>query len=64
MWPNYDIKEDQGKYVIYKGYHALHLPCKMVKKKRVEFDTEEEARKYIEDVYKLIENGNEYIERF
>lgn len=61
----YRIKqEDRDRYVIYKGSKALYLPCKMIKKKKVEFNTREEAEKYIEDVDKLIKNGEEYLERF
>ena len=48
----------------YKSKNALHLPCKMMKKKRVEFDTKHEAQKYIEDVARLMQNGEEYLERF
>jgi hypothetical protein len=36
----------------------------MIKKKRVEFNTIEEAEKYIEDVDKLMKNGEEYLERY
>ena len=64
MWPNYKIKKDQEKYVICKNDRPLYLPCKLVKKKRVEFDTEHEAQKYIEDVARLMQNGEEYLERF
>lgn len=64
MWPNYKIKKDQEKYVIYKNEKTLYLPCKMMKKKRVEFDTKIEAEKYIKDIVILIQNGQEYIERF
>ena len=64
MWPNYKIKIDQDKYVIYKNEYALNLPCKLMKKKRVEFDTQKEAEQYIHDIVKLIKNGEEYIESF
>jgi hypothetical protein len=61
----YRIKqEDKDRYVIYKGNRALYLPCKMIKKKKVEFSTREEAEKYIEYVDKLIKSGEEYLERF
>jgi hypothetical protein len=61
----YNIRqEDTDRYVIYKGDNALYLPCKMIKKKRVEFNTIEEAEKYIEDVDKLMKNGEEYLERY
>lgn len=61
----YNIRqEDTDRYVIYKGDNALYLPCKMIKKKRVEFSTREEAEKYIEDVDKLIKSGEEYLERY
>jgi len=60
----YRIQQEDGKFVIYKSKHALQLPCKMMKKKRVEFDTKKEAQKYIEYVGRLIRNGEEYIERF
>lgn len=64
MWPNYKIKKDQEKYVICKNDRPLYLPCKLVKKKRVEFDTQAEANKYIKDIQVLIKNGEDYIERF
>ena len=60
----YNIREDKGKYVVYKGNNALYLPCKMIKKKKVEFSTREEAEKYIEYVDKLIKSGEEYLERY
>tara|TARA_B100001778_G_scaffold179689_1_gene147744 strand:- start:59 stop:244 length:186 start_codon:yes stop_codon:yes gene_type:complete len=60
----YRIQQEDGKFVIYKSKNALHLPCKMMKKKRVEFDTKHEAQKYIEDVARLMQNGEEYLERF
>ncbi len=60
----YRIQQEDGKFVIYKSKNALYLPCKMMKKKRVEFDTKQEAQKYIEDVARLIKNGQEYLERF
>ena len=60
----YRIQQEDDKFVIYKSTQALHLPCKMMKKKRVEFDTQKEAQKYIEYVSLLIKNGEDYIERF
>ena len=60
----YNIRQDKDKYVVYKGNNALYLPCKMIKKKKVEFSTREEAEKYIEDVDKLIKSGEEYLERY
>tara|TARA_B100000902_G_scaffold183449_1_gene176130 strand:- start:793 stop:981 length:189 start_codon:yes stop_codon:yes gene_type:complete len=61
----YNVRqEDQNRYVVYKGNNALYLPCKMIKKKKVEFSTREEAEKYIEDVDKLIKSGEEYLERY
>jgi len=61
----YNIRqEDQDRYVVYKGSNPLYLPCKMIKKKKVEFNTREEAEKYIEDVDKLIKSGEEYLERY
>ena len=36
----------------------------MIKKKKVEFSTREEAEKYIEYVDKLIKSGEEYLERY
>tara|TARA_B100002019_G_scaffold292766_1_gene317018 strand:- start:3406 stop:3600 length:195 start_codon:yes stop_codon:yes gene_type:complete len=64
MLLNYQIKKDQDKYVIYKNKYALHLPCKLMKKKRVEFSTKKEAEQYIQDIAKLIKNGEEYIESY
>ena len=60
----YRIQQENGKFVIYKSKKALHLPCKLMKKKRVEFDTQEEASKYIRDVVHLMKTGQEYVERF
>ena len=61
----YNVRQDdQNRYVVYKGNNALYLPCKMIKKKKVEFSTREEAEKYIEDVDKLIKSGEEYLERY
>jgi len=60
----YNIREDKGKYVVYKGNNALYLPCKLTKKKKVAFSTREEAEKYIEYVDKLIKSGAEYLERY
>ena len=60
----YRIQQEDGKFVIYKSKKALHLPCKLMKKKRVEFDTQEEASKYIRDVVHLMKTGQEYVERF
>tara|TARA_B100000073_G_scaffold18789_1_gene14912 strand:- start:350 stop:535 length:186 start_codon:yes stop_codon:yes gene_type:complete len=60
----YNIREDKGKYVVYKGNNALYLPCKLIKKKRVEFDTREEAEHYIKDVKQLMVTGEEYLERY
>jgi len=61
----YNVRqEDQDRYVVYKGNNALYLPCKMTKKKKVEFSTREEAEKYIEYVDKLIKSGEEYLERY
>ena len=64
MLLNYQIKKDQDKYVIYKNKYALYLPCKLMKKKRVEFNTQKEAEQYIQDIAKLIKNGEEYIESY
>ena len=60
----YRIQKENDKYVIYKNQYALQLPCKLLKKKTVEFDTEQEACKYIKDVVRLIQKGEEYLERF
>ncbi len=61
----YNIRqEDESRFVIYKKDKPLLLPCKLVKKKKVEFDTRLEAEKYIEDVIRLVRNGEEYLERF
>jgi len=61
----YNIRqEDESRFVIYKKDKPLLLPCKLVKKKKVEFDTRLEAEKYIEDVMRLVRNGEEYLERF
>ena len=61
----YNIRqEDQNRYVVYKGDNALYLPCKMIKKKKVEFSTRQEAEKYIDYVNQLIKNGEEYLERY
>ncbi len=64
MWPDYNIKKDQDKYVICKNDKPLLLPCKLIKLKQVEFDTEEEAKAYIDDVNQLIKNNQDYVERF
>ena len=61
----YNIRQaDESRFVIYKKDKPLLLPCKLVKKKKVEFDTRLEAEKYIEDVIRLVRNGEEYLERF
>ena len=61
----YNIRqEDEFRFVIYKKDKPLLLPCKLVKKKKVEFDTRLEAEKYIENVIRLVQNGEEYLERF
>ncbi len=60
----YTIREEKSKFVIYKKDKPLLLPCKLIKKKKVEFDTRLEAEKYIEDVIRLVQNGEEYLERF
>jgi hypothetical protein len=60
----YEIKKDQDKYVICKNGKPLLLPCKMIKKKKVVFDNIEEANKYIRDVKKLMQNGEEYLETY
>lgn len=61
----YNIRqEDESRFVIYKKDKPLLLPCKLVKKKKVEFDTRLEAEKYIENVIRLVQNGEEYLERF
>ena len=57
-------QEDESRFVIYKKDKPLLLPCKLVKKKKVEFDTRLEAEKYIENVIRLVQNGEEYLERF
>ena len=60
----YEIKKDQDKYVICKNGKPLLLPCKMIKKKKVVFDNIEEANKYIRDVKRLMQNGEEYLETY
>ena len=60
----YRIQKENDKYVVYKNQYALQLPCKLLKKKKVEFDTEQEASKYIKDVVRLMQKGEEYLERF
>lgn len=60
----YKIQQENGKFAIYKKDKALHLPCKLLKKKKIEFQTEKEAQKYISDVMQLIKKGESYIESF
>lgn len=58
----YNIKEINEKFFIYKGQKALALPCKLIKRKKVCFDTRKEAEEYIKYVLKLIKSGEEYME--
>ncbi len=60
----YTIREEKSKFVIYKKDKPLLLPCKLIKKKKVEFDSRLEAEKYIKDAIRLIQKGEEYLERF
>ena len=60
----YHIKEIGEKFFIYKGQKALLLPCKLIKRKKVCFDTRKEAEEYIEYVLKLITSGQEYMELY
>ena len=58
----YRIQKENDKFVIYKSDKALLLPCKMLKKKRVEFDNESDAMNYIRYISHLIKSGKEYVE--
>lgn len=59
----YNIRQEDTKFVIYKKDKPLLLPCKLIKLKKVEFDTRLEAEKYIENVEKLLcDGGKEYVE--
>ena len=55
-------QEDEFRFVIYKKDKPLLLPCKLIKLKKVEFDSRVEAEKYIRDVKKLCDSGKEYME--
>ncbi len=55
-------QEGEFRFVIYKKDKPLMLPCKLIKLKKVEFDSRLEAEKYIEDVKKLCNSGKEYVE--
>lgn len=58
----YHIKEIDNKFFIYKRDKPLLLPCKLMKRKKVSFDTREEAENYIKYVDKLVSSGEEYME--
>ena len=58
----YNIRQEGYKFVIYKNDKPLLLPCKLIKLKKVQFDTKLEAEKYIQDVERLFNSGEEYVE--
>lgn len=58
----YNIRQEGHKFVIYKKDKPLLLPCKLIKLKKVEFDTKLEAEKYIQDVERLFNSDEEYVE--
>ena len=60
----YHIKEIDNKFFIYKGQKALLLPCKLMKRKKVCFDSKQEAEEYIKYVVKLVTSGQEYMELY
>lgn len=62
----YQIKFENGKYIVTKGDKPLKKLCKFTIKKNMEFDTEEEAKQCIEKLYEAMQanSDQEYIERF
>ena len=60
----YQIKFENGKYIVTKGDKPLKKLCKFTIKKNMEFDTEEEAKECIVELLAALRSDEEYIERF
>lgn len=60
----YQVKLENGKYIVTKGDKPLKKLCKFTVKKNMEFDTEEEANACIKELMAAIFSDEESIERF
>jgi len=63
----YQVKQtEDGKYIVTKGDKPLKKLCKFTIKKNMEFDTEEEAKQCIDQLFESMQasSDQEYIERF
>ena len=60
----YQIKFENGKYIVTKGDKPLKKLCKFTIKKNMEFDTEDEAKQCIVELLAALKSDEEYLERF
>ena len=60
----YQVKLEDGKYIVTKGDKPLKQLCKFTIKRNMEFDTEAEALECIDRLMKALVSDDEYLERF
>ena len=60
----YQVKLENGKYIVTKGDKPLKKLCKFTVKKNMEFDTEDEANACIKELMDAILSDEESLERF
>lgn len=58
----YTIKQDESGWTVLKNDKPLVIPFKFQKYKKLSFKTQKDAQAYIDNVYHLIKNGEEYQE--
>lgn len=58
----YTIKQDKSGWTVFKNDKPLLIPFRFQKYQTVSFKTKEDAQTYIDNVYNLIKNGEEYQE--